>query len=280
MSKTVIALDIGGTNTRVALVDEEYNILAEVIRDTVRGSTEDFLESVASIIEAAVPNREGVLAIAAGVPGRVRVDGHIDALPNIGIENIPLASFLSQRFGLPAFILNDAEVASRSEANVGPLKNHPSLYFVTISTGVGGALTRGGKLIHSSYEVGHTMTSYHGSLYEFEHLASGTGLVRLSGLNGLSIASAKDFFSLVEAKDPLALRVYADWISLLGEWFSMVQEAFHPDVFALTGGVMKSADLFFEDLRLAAKGCRLERAGCGQRAGLLGAAVYGFQQVK
>ena len=61
MSKTVIALDIGGTNTRVALVDEEYNILAEVIRDTVRGSTEDFLESVASIIEAAVTHWDEVL---------------------------------------------------------------------------------------------------------------------------------------------------------------------------------------------------------------------------
>lgn len=278
MMRKVIALDIGGTNTRVALVDESYNILAEVIRDTVRGSTEEFLESVASIIEAAVPNRDGVIAIAAGVPGRVRVDGHIDALPNIGIENIPLARFLSERFHLPAFILNDAEVASLAEANVGPLKDHPSLYFVTISTGVGGALTREGKLIHSSYEVGHTMTSYHGSLYEFEHLASGTGLVRLAGLNGLSIASAKEFFSLVQSKDPLALRVYEDWVALLGGWFSMVQDAFHPDVFALTGGVMKSADLFFEDLRVASKGCHLERAGCGQRAGLLGAAAYGFQK--
>lgn len=278
MMRKVIALDIGGTNTRVALVDESYNILAEVIRDTVRGSTEEFLESVASIIEAAVPNRDGVIAIAAGVPGRVRVDGHIDALPNIGIENIPLARFLSERFHLPAFILNDAEVASLAEANVGPLKDHPSLYFVTISTGVGGALTREGKLIHSSYEVGHTMTSYHGSLYEFEHLASGTGLVRLAGLNGLSIASAKEFFSLVQSKDPLALRVYEDWVALLGGWFSMVQDAFHPDVFALTGGVMKSADLFFEDLRVAAKGCHLECAGCGQRAGLLGAAAYGFQK--
>lgn len=279
MGKKVIALDIGGTNTRVALVNEAYEIESELIYDTVTGTLEGFLERVAKTIEDGVPNREGVVAIAAGVPGRVRVDGYIDELPNIGIKNVPLREFLEERFRLPAFVGNDAEVAALAEANVGPHQHFPSLYFVTISTGVGGALTRGGKLVHSSYEVGHTMTAYQGELFEFEHLASGTGLVNLCRRNGLNIDCAKDFFILVEGRDPLAVQIKNDWIALLGDWFRMLQSTFAPSAFALTGGVMKSAGLFLDSLRSACPECRLEVAGCGQKAGMYGAAVLGFQKI-
>jgi predicted NBD/HSP70 family sugar kinase len=55
---------------------------------------------------------------------------------------------------------------------------------------------------------------------------------------------------------------------------------FQPDVFTLTGGVMKSADIFFKDLKKAAPDCHLEPCSFGQEAGLIGAAVLGFQSVK
>lgn len=278
--KKVIALDIGGTNTRVALVNEAYEIESELIYDTVGNDVGAFLENVAKVIVDGVKSFDDVVAISAGVPGRVRVDGFIDALPNVGINDVPLREFLENRFHLPAFVANDAEVASLAEANVGPLKDNPSLYFVTISTGVGGALTRQGKLIHSSYEVGHTLTEYQGKLYEFEHLASGTGLVLLSSLNNLNVKNAKEFFHLVKAKDPLALKVKKDWISLLSGWISLIQETFNPKVYALTGGVMKSAELFYEDLKASCPNSKLEFAGCGQRAGLYGAAVLGFQKAR
>ena len=59
-----------------------------------------------------------------------------------------------------------------------------------------------------------------------------------------------------------------------------VYEAFTPEIFTLTGGVMKSSDLFFDDLKKRLPGMRLEICGTGQNAGLLGSAVYGFQKVK
>ena len=276
--KKVIALDIGGTNTRLALVNERYEIEAKLIRPTVTGNLDAFLHSVISIIEDGVPSFDGVIAIAMGVPGRVRIDGYIDALPNIGIEHIPLGETVSKRFGLPAYVKNDAEVAALSEANVGPYKDVPSLYFVTISTGVGGALTRKGKLVNSSYEVGHTMTEYKGEIHEFEHMASGGYLPRLAKRNGIEVASTLEFMNRVRAKDPEIMPVYEDWIGLLSDWFKMVHNLFEPEIFTVTGGVMKSKDIFFEDLKKAAAPCRIEECGCGQDAGLLGAAVYGFQK--
>ena len=276
--RKVIALDIGGTNTRCALINEKYEVENVLIKPTVVGNLDLFLASVASVIEEAIKDFDGVVAISAGVPGRVRHDGYIYALPNVHISAIPLSEYLSNRFHLPCYVRNDAEVAALAEANVGPYKEFKSLYFVTISTGVGGALCISGKLTNSSYEIGHTMTAYHNEIHEFEHMASGTGLRRLCDMNGLNIEDARAFFELVKNKHPLALRVYKDWIKMLSEWIEMVQDNFTPDVFTITGGVMKSKDIFFEDLRRACPFSRIEECACGQQAGLIGAAVFGFQK--
>ncbi|MFA6620202.1 MAG: ROK family protein [Bacilli bacterium] len=278
--KKIIALDIGGTNTRVALINEKYEIESVKVSPTVVGNTNLFLDSVSKTIKEAIPSFDGVAALAMGVPGRVRYDGFIYALPNIHIENVPLASYLTKEFRLPSYVINDAEVAALAEANVGPYKKAKSLYFVTISTGVGGALTIDGELRNSSYEAGHTMTPYHGEVHEFEHMASGVGLHRLCDMNGLQISEAREFFALVKNKNPLALSVYKDWIKMVADWLEMIYDAFTPEVFTLTGGVMKSSEIFLADLRRAAPHCHLELCGCGQEAGLIGAAVLGFQKSK
>lgn len=278
--KKIIALDIGGTNTRVALINEDYKIESILINPTVVGNLDLFLESVKKTILEGVKDFTDVIAISAGVPGRVRHDGFIYALPNIHITSIPLSDYLQKQFNLPVFVRNDAEIAALAEANVGPYKNFHSLYFVTISTGVGGALCIDGRLFNSSYEIGHTMTAYHNEIHEFEHMASGTGIRRLCDMNGLNIANAREFFELVKNDHPLAKRVYKDWIKMLSEWIEMVQDNFSPEVFTLTGGVMKSKDLFFEDLRRACPNSNIQECACGQEAGLVGAAVFGFQQAK
>lgn len=276
--KKVVALDIGGTNTRVALINERYEIESVKISPTVVGNTELFLANVEKTINDAIPDLSEVTCFAMGVPGRVRYDGFIYALPNIHIDNVPLAEYLESHFHKPAYVINDAEVAALAEANVGPFKSAHSLYFVTISTGVGGALTINGKLKNSSYEAGHTMTSYHGEIHEFEHMASGVGLRRLADMNGLEVESARQFFELVKNGNPQANDVYKDWVKMIADWFEMIYDAFTPEVFTVTGGVMKSKAVFWEDLKRAAPHCHLEECGCGQEAGLIGAAVLGFQR--
>jgi glucokinase len=278
--KKIVALDIGGTNTRVALINEKYEIESVKIEPTVVGNTDLFLANVKKTINEAIPNLKEVSAFAMGVPGRVRYDGFIYALPNIHIDNVPLADYLSKEFKKPAYVINDAEVAALAEANVGPWRKAKSLYFVTISTGVGGALTVNGQLKNSSYEAGHTMTQYHGEVHEFEHMASGVGIRRLCDMNGLEIESAQQFFQLVKNKNPQALVVYKDWIKLVADWLEMIEDAFSPEIFTLTGGVIKSADIFWEDLKRAAPHCHIEKCGCGQEAGLIGAAVLGFQKIQ
>lgn len=275
--KKVIALDIGGTNTRCALINENYEIESININPTVSGDVNSFLESVATVISQTVPEiTDDIKAISVGLPGRVRWNGYIDELPNVHISHIPLSEFLSKKFSLPVYVKNDAEVAALAEANVGEYASISPLYFITISTGVGGALTAHGKLVNSSYEIGHTLINYKGKLYEFEHLASGTGLVRLAELNGLKISNSLEFFNLVREKDQLGLKVYNEWLNLLASFIEMIVNMFHPKVFTLTGGVMKSADIFFQDLQAKVPMANLKVCSCGQEAGLIGAASVGL----
>ncbi len=276
----VLALDIGGTNTRAALVDEGYRIKGIEIRPTLRGDKDAFLSNIRKTIEMLGDDVEEVKAIAGGVPGRVRHDGFVYALPNVGITDIPIASYLEKEFGRPSYVINDAEAAVLGEANIGSFKDLESLFFVTISTGVGAALARKGRLLSSSYEAGHTLVEYHGKLYELEHLCSGEGIKRLAALNGLHVDGARDFFELATGGVPLALRVYHDWIKLLSTWFKMLNATFEPTAFVLTGGVMKSEDAFFGELRKAAAPARLEKCALGQEAGLLGAAAYAWQMAR
>ncbi|OPZ35704.1 MAG: Glucokinase [Tenericutes bacterium ADurb.BinA155] len=276
----IISLDIGGTNTRCALIDASYQVKNLKINPTVTGTLQGFLDSVAAIIKEVVPVPQSCKAIAIGVPGRVRYDGYIYALPNIHIEAIPLASYLHDLFKIPVYVKNDAEVAALAESNVGPYKKYRSLFFITISTGVGGALCVDGKLRNSSYEVGHTLMECHGEIHEAEHMLSGAYLTRLAKANGVEIENAHQFFDLVKAKDPKILPTYHDWIALLAEFIQMNQDNFEPDIFTLTGGVMKSADVFFLDLQKACPHSHLEKCAFDQEAGLIGAAVYGFQKTK
>jgi pyruvate kinase len=101
LMKKIIAFDIGGTNTRVALINEKYEIESVKISPTVVGNTDLFLANVSKTIKEAIPSFEGCRALAMGVPGRVRYDGFIYAFPNIHIENVPLASYLSARIPSP-----------------------------------------------------------------------------------------------------------------------------------------------------------------------------------
>ena len=94
----VIAFDIGGTNMRAAIINEELTIEQVIIESTITGSVDSFLAQIKHLIYRLDYKKYNVEAITFGVPGRVRADGFITALPNIHIENIPLASSIFEEF--------------------------------------------------------------------------------------------------------------------------------------------------------------------------------------
>lgn len=272
----VLALDIGGTNVRAALIDEHFEIVQVIRTPTIRGDKSKFIDDLFNIIAKLNFVKYPPRAIVAGVPGRVRKNGLIDELPNIKIKNIDLINLLEEKFKLPIFIKNDAEMAAYAEATLGVGKNLSSTYFVTISTGLGGCLVVNNKLKNPSVEIGHTLFMYKGKFYELEKIASGEGLLNLARINGSSFATTKDFFLAVEQKNPLTLKIFDDWLDLLVRFFSYIQNAFTPDVIALTGGVLKSSHLFLHKLIVRCPEVNFKIAYFKDDAGLIGAAAYGL----
>ncbi len=279
--KKVLSFDIGGTNTRLALINENFEIEKQLIYPTIRDSKEAFLESIKKIILDLDVDMDEVSYIGAGVPGVVDKErAYIIDLPNVHIKDIPLGEYLEKEFGKKLAIRNDAEVACLAEAVLGKGKKYNRVFFITISTGLGGALCVDKENQDYVTEIGHTSFRFHDGYYEFEELASGTGLVKLCNLCDLKVKNASEFFKLVIENDHDALMVYKEWLTILSDFVEMIQTSYEPDVICVTGGVMKRKDIFFEDLCTLNPYSNIVECHFSEGAGIIGAAIYAFKFVK
>jgi glucokinase len=274
--RTVIALDVGGTNTRCALIDEKYNIIKVIRERTNRGSVDGFLNQIRKIITSLNARKYNPLGIICGVPGKVEANGYIPILPNIHIENIPLKEYLEKYFSLPIIVRNDAEIAAVAEGYLGSGKAAKSTYFITISTGIGGCYFENNRIKNIDQEIGHTVIRYKNNFYEFEKIASGDGLVKLAELNNVHITSSYEFFDRLRVNDPDVTFIFNDWLSLISNFIHFVNKTYKPEVFAFTGGIMHQKDLFFPKLQALHPNLNLVEAEFSFNAGIIGAAALGF----
>ena len=272
----VIALDIGGTNLRGAVVNDQYSFLDIKILPTPLHNVTAFLNEVKNIIDQLLRKHPQVKAIACGVPGRVDTLGGIDILPNIGIRNVPLKSFLETTYSLPVVIKNDAVMAAIAEGNLGFGKSLKSSYFITISTGIGAAFIANHQLKHSSEEVGHMLVPFAGGFEELEKVASGQGIVNLAKHHGVEIPDAKTFFLRLGQDDSIIEPIFKQWLDYLTQFLKWVDRYYSPEAFILTGGVLKSKAYFWDNLQSSVPHIPLALATFGQDAGLMGAANLAF----
>lgn len=275
----VIALDIGGTNLRGAVVNDQYKFLEVNVLPTPLNDVNTFLKEVKNIIDQLLHKHPQVKAIACGVPGRVDALGGIDILPNVGIRHVPLKSFLETTYGLPVVIKNDAVMAAIAEGNLGFGKPLKSSYFITISTGIGAAFIANHQLTHSSEEVGHMLVPFAGRFEELEKVASGQGIVNLAKHHGVDVLDAKTFFIRFGQQDPLVKPIFQEWLSYLSKFLKWVDRYYAPEAFILTGGVLKSKAFFWDALQAAVPHIPLALAQFGQDAGLIGAANLAFSLI-
>ncbi|MDD2398227.1 MAG: ROK family protein [Bacilli bacterium] len=274
----VISLDVGGTNLRAAIVNEKFEIVRVIRKTTLTGSVELFLKQIVDIIEDLDYAKFNPLNIVVDIPGRVRYDGFIYALPNIRIEKIALKDYLEFYFKLPTFVKNDAEMAGLAEAMLGVGRSLKSTFFITISTGVGGAYIENGHIKQINDEIGHTLYNYKGRYYEFEKICSGQGLLNLCAINGLEIEKTAHFFERVRLGDATIFPIFSDWLNLMDQFLDFIEKTYQPSVIALTGGVMRSSDVFLSELVERHPNLILKPTHFAQDSGLIGSACYGFQQ--
>lgn len=190
----MIGVDLGGTQVRAALV-QDGKLLSRVGYLT---QDEDGFEAVMGRIQEAIVQAarqagvplERVIGIGIGAPGPLDSrTGILFAPPNLrGWSNVPLRQILYDKFGLPVYLGNDANLAGLGEHIYGAGRGVPDMIYVTVSTGIGGGVIIGGRVLEgvsgTAGEVGHMTIDVQGprcncgNIGCLEVLASGTAIAR------------------------------------------------------------------------------------------------------
>ena len=259
--KYYIGIDLGGTNVRTLLVDENGKTYSEVKDNTERENGPDYvcakiIRQIESLDTSICGGLQGVSGIGIGVPGPVdTVKGTMIMATNLpGFENYPICDKLA------TFIDNDANVAGLAEALLGAGKDYPTCYYVTISTGIGGAFIVDGKLVSGGRghagEIGNIIVKNNG--YKFGGLnpgaaegeTSGTAITRKGKelLGEDRVNHAGDVFRLASEGDLKAQSIVDECISELATMFANIAHTVDPHCFVIGGGVMKSREYFYDRL--------------------------------
>lgn len=300
----VIGVDIGGTQTRAALIDQTGHILAKIQEPTVTQRAPDpVIQQVLAYIahmQSFLPPDGNLLGIGVGSPGPLNPDtGIIFSTPNMhNWHEVPLRDILSTKTGLVVKIANDANAAAIGEWHFGGGVGHNNLVYITVSTGIGSGVITDGKLLlgrlGAGGELGHMIVEPR-DLLSWEYVASGTGLARRAAaampdhpaslLHQSTTAkrvTAADVARAAEAGDELAQQLMHQEATYLGIGFVNILHVFSPEIILVGGSVVTSNPWLLDEAQNVVqsrviddlyRSVPIEVAHLGEQVGLLGAAA-------
>ena len=148
-----IGIDLGGTNIAVGVVNEEYEIVAEASLPTgAQRPAEQVVADMCRAVELAM-EKAGITAahcasIGIGSPGTCDGENGVVARAyNLGWFNVPVCAMMTEHFGLPCHLSNDANCAALAETVAGAAVGCRSMVLITLGTGVGGGISRQGEAL-------------------------------------------------------------------------------------------------------------------------------------
>ncbi len=315
--KPVLALDIGGTKIRLALVSPEGEILTreEHLTTAKEGPTpviNRILSAMKGILESHRVDLSQLHSISIATAGVIDTDnGVITSSPNLpGWINIPLRDTVERAYGLSTFLLNDANAAALGEHEFGAGKGVANLFYITVSTGIGSGIIIDNKLYSGTSggagEIGHMTIDVNGPACKcgsngcLEMLASGTALARetinrikngqksflAETRSDIENITAREIGQAAREGDTLALEVISRAAYYLGVGLANVVNILNPDAIIIGGGLSKLGDLLLEPaikvvqeraFQLPAQAVRIVPSQLGDDAGIIGAAVFAYR---
>ena len=255
-----LGIEIGGTKLQLAVGPADGQL-----RGTWRGSVNlaDGADGIRRQILAAVPEllrsagveQSALSAVGVGFGGptddasRTVITSHQVA----GWDDFPLAAWLMEHLGLPAFVGNDADVAGLGEALHGAGRGKSPVFYVTVGSGIGGGLIIDGTIYRGvgrgAAEIGHLLID---GVHTTEELASGFGIETYLRDQGLPFKTARELGVAVHARQPDALDVLGRAIDGLAVALTHVATLLCPKVVVIGGGVSLIGEThFFSPLREA-----------------------------
>ena len=307
-----IGVDIGGTNIKLGLVDEELSLAArtsvpfphagaDAAADVIRAAADDVLRQVGA-------SDKDVQSVGIILPGSLDAECRtvLDAY-NLDFHNVPFRDLIERRFpGMPVYMANDADGAALAELYCGALRGCKTGVLITLGTGLGGGTILNGRLftggMHHGSELGHIYLVEGGEACTCgnqgcaEAYCSASALARegaramqarpdslLAEKSGgrVEAVDAKLVVDCARAGDETATNVFSAYLRHLASACASIFNLLDPEVLAIGGGLSGAGDLLFAPLQeLVNERCfyhaahgALVPAQLGNDAGMIGAAM-------
>ncbi len=273
----VIGMDMGGTNTVFGIVDARGNVLSKSAVKT--GTHQDinlYIEDIYVELNKLIDDAGGISkikGIGVGAPNGNYYTGNIEFAPNLNWKGvIPFSNLMSEKFGIPTVLTNDANAAAIGEMTYGAARGMKNFIMITLGTGVGSGIVIDGKLVygHDGFagELGHTCSVRNngrqcacGKTGCLETYASANGVARtareiletrkddslLRNIPAESITS-KDVHDAALQGDQVALEIFEYTGKILGEALSDFVAFSAPEAIVLFGGLTKSGDYIMKPI--------------------------------
>jgi glucokinase len=298
-----IAIDIGGTHIRAAAYEPNGSVkpIAHT-RTKSLAHTPGVFDRLVGAVESVWQSGQ-VSAIGIASPGPLDpYSGVILDTPNIPQwKNFPLAPKLSERFGVPVYLDNDANMAGLGEWQFGAGKGHSDLVYLTISTGIGGGVISNNHLLQGyrgmGAELGHMLIDPNGPLCgcgkpgHVESFSSGPAIVRYvtqqvatgqkTSLQADPNLTPAQIADAALTGDALATAAFERAGHYLGMAVANYLAIFDPSILIFGGGVSQVGDLLFKPFEESLRkyvfhphyldNLTITKAALGDDAGLLGA---------
>lgn len=291
-------IDIGGTNTRIALIDEAYEIIQRIQFPTDVNNPHATLQKIQETVQSFSVAIAGV-GLSCPVPLDLK-QGIILDTPNLkgGWHGLAVSKELSARLKVPVFLENDANLACLAEAVLGQGKDYSYVQFLTISTGLGSGLVIDKKIYQGAHGFAHEIANIplwrngpsHGSIYPggVEAICSGTAITTRAKKAGLDVEHAGDVYSLACSQNQTAIDIMEDAKEYLANTIAIIYAFVDPEIVILGGSVAIKIPGFVEDVEQRVKTkvypniqplVKVVKTNLSEDSGLLGAACLAFLQV-
>lgn len=273
-----VGIDIGGTNTEYGVVNHRGEILVKGrIRTNTYNTVEPYIDDLYDNLMPIIKDYQKeatVIGIGVGAPNANYYKGIIEYAPNLRWNGVvPLAKLISDKFGIPCMMTNDANAAALGEMTYGAARGFKDFIMITLGTGMGSALVCNGQLVYGqdgyAGELGHTTIIRNGRKHwktdlsgSLESYVSATG-VMLTAKEMLQQGSEESLmrqynFNEIDSRlvyecamkgDKVAQEVYRFTGQILGEALANFVMVTSPEAVVLFGGVIKAGNLFLQPAR-------------------------------
>jgi glucokinase len=291
----VVAVDLGGTRTKAALVDRDLGVVARLVEPTPRDLALDIGGTVASVLSRLVPSRPGMRVVACGVV----VPGVVDEATGVGVvsvnhgwRDLPIRSRVAEAVGMPTVVGHDVRAGLVAEARIGAAAGARNVLFLPVGTGIAAALMVDGHVLSGdgwAGELGHVSVEPDGPRCPcggtgcLEVVASAAAVGREYASRTGSLADAAVVAQRVAEGDAVAMAVWDRAVSALARAILATVTLTGIELVLVGGGLAQSGETLLaplrekvEALRTFQRPPRIVRPALADWSGCLGAACLAW----